>query len=297
MWVWPLGQENPLEKEMATCSSIPAWEIPQTEETGGLQFTGLQRVGNYSCLAAIHHSLQDKRFEKMPPIPCPAHCFWWHVQTVVRKHLQRWGPPGDLPTLRNWAFYLLSLSFQFSSVTQSCPTLCDPMDCSTPGFPVHHQLPELDQTQVHQVGDATIYLYLLLCHYLSLWCLQKLSPSSLLLPNMSLVRLGNEKSKNHLFSGQEARWLLRGYRDFCKGCRAYRAIQGQQNLSLKASSFTAVLGDGASSGSSFKTGRFKGKYEREREKASKRGQCSPSWEECYWVLNKKHFVKNIFTDL
>ena len=43
---------------------------------------------------------------------------------------------------------------QFSSVAQSCPTLCDPMDCSTPGFPVHHQLPELTQTHVHRVGDA-----------------------------------------------------------------------------------------------------------------------------------------------
>ena len=42
---------------------------------------------------------------------------------------------------------------QFSSVTQSCLTLCDPMDCSTPGFPVHHQLPELAQTHVHWVGD------------------------------------------------------------------------------------------------------------------------------------------------
>ena len=41
-----------------------------------------------------------------------------------------------------------------SLVTQSCPTLCDPMDCSTPGFPVHHQLLELAQTRVHQVGDA-----------------------------------------------------------------------------------------------------------------------------------------------
>ena len=43
---------------------------------------------------------------------------------------------------------------QFSSVAQSCPTICDPMDCSTPGFPVHHQLPECTQTQVHWVGDA-----------------------------------------------------------------------------------------------------------------------------------------------
>ena len=41
-----------------------------------------------------------------------------------------------------------------SSVTQSCMTLCDPMDCNTPGFPVHHQLPEFTQTHVRQVDDA-----------------------------------------------------------------------------------------------------------------------------------------------
>ena len=44
--------------------------------------------------------------------------------------------------------------FQFSSVTQSCPTLCNPMDCSTPGLPVPHQLPASTQTHVHGVGDA-----------------------------------------------------------------------------------------------------------------------------------------------
>ena len=42
----------------------------------------------------------------------------------------------------------------FSSVTQSCPTLCNPMNCSTPGLPVHHQLPEFTQAHVHCVGDA-----------------------------------------------------------------------------------------------------------------------------------------------
>ena len=41
-----------------------------------------------------------------------------------------------------------------SSVTQSCPPLCNPMDCSMPGFPVHHQLPEFTQTHVHWVGDT-----------------------------------------------------------------------------------------------------------------------------------------------
>ena len=42
----------------------------------------------------------------------------------------------------------------FNSVAQSCPTLCDPMNCSMPGLPVHHQLPEFTQTHVHWVGDA-----------------------------------------------------------------------------------------------------------------------------------------------
>ena len=51
-------------------------------------------------------------------------------------------------------FFSFTRFSQFSSVTQSCPTLCDLMDCSMPGFPVHHQLPELAITHVHQVSDA-----------------------------------------------------------------------------------------------------------------------------------------------
>ena len=43
---------------------------------------------------------------------------------------------------------------QFNSVTQSCPTLCNSMDCNTPGFPVYHQLLELAQTHVHRVSDT-----------------------------------------------------------------------------------------------------------------------------------------------
>ena len=49
----------------------------------------------------------------------------------------------------------LLCSVQFSSVAQLCPTLCDPMNRSTPGLPVHHQLPEFTQTHVHRVSDAT----------------------------------------------------------------------------------------------------------------------------------------------
>ena len=56
-------------------------------------------------------------------------------------------PPGEPSTMS------LS-SVQFSSVAQSCPTLGDPMNPSTPGLPVHHQLPEFTQTHVHRVNDA-----------------------------------------------------------------------------------------------------------------------------------------------
>ena len=75
-----------------------------------------------------------------------------------------------LVRMHNWHFHSLKVgmqngtgiledhlavsSVQFSSVTQSCPTPCDPMNRSTPGLPVHHQLPEFTQTHVHRVSDA-----------------------------------------------------------------------------------------------------------------------------------------------
>ena len=58
------------------------------------------------------------------------------------------GPYGDKTSLDN------QVPSQFSSVAQLCLTLWDPMDCSKPGLPVHHQLLELTQTHVHRVGDA-----------------------------------------------------------------------------------------------------------------------------------------------
>ena len=58
-----------------------------------------------------------------------------------------------------WSFCIFCLKFaptehQFSSATQSCPTLCDHMNCSMPSLPVHHHLPEFTQTHVHRVLDA-----------------------------------------------------------------------------------------------------------------------------------------------
>ena len=56
-----------------------------------------------------------------------------------------------------WFIYLF---IQFSSVAQSCPTLCDPMNHSKPGLPVHHQIPEFTQTHVHRVGMPSSHLIL-----------------------------------------------------------------------------------------------------------------------------------------
>ena len=61
-------------------------------------------------------------------------------------------PDTESPSSRSTKSYLYSI--QFSSVAQSCPTLCNPMNHSTPGLPVHHQLPEFTQTHVYLVGDA-----------------------------------------------------------------------------------------------------------------------------------------------
>ena len=77
---------------------------------------------------------------------------WWR-QSMVSGTKRK---PVDKCFRENISFHgCINLSIiQFSSVAQSCPTLCDPMDCSMPGFPVHHQIPELAQTYVHQIGDA-----------------------------------------------------------------------------------------------------------------------------------------------
>ena len=74
-------------------------------------------------------------------------------------------PPQDFALFLPSAWNSLatdSVSQPVSSATQSCPTLCNPMDCSTPGLPVHHQLPELTQTHVHSAGDAMQPFYPLL---------------------------------------------------------------------------------------------------------------------------------------
>ena len=89
-----------------------------------------------------------------PPIPSIC-TFSWNVKPILGVQVQ---PPSNLQLLF-FSYFLIPV--QFSSVAQSCPTLCDPMNPSTPGLPVYHQLPEFTQTHVHRVGDVCRPLLLL----------------------------------------------------------------------------------------------------------------------------------------
>ena len=94
---------------------------------------------------------------------------------------------GKVITLLFSLILLWLLMFQFSSVTQLCLTPCNPMNRSTPGFPVHHQLPEPTQTHVHRVGDA-----IQPSHPLS-----SPSPPDL---NLSSIRVFSNEWNGHLFT-------------------------------------------------------------------------------------------------
>ena len=86
--------------------------------------------------------------------------------SVFPMNIQGWFPLGltgliSLQSKGLWRVFSSTIvqkhqffNVQFSSIAQSCLTLCNPTDCSMPGLPVHHQLPELAQTHVHRVGDA-----------------------------------------------------------------------------------------------------------------------------------------------
>ena len=86
-------------------------------------------------------------------------------------------------------------SVKFSSVAQSCPTLCNPMDCSTSGSPVHHQLLELEQTHVHRVSDA-----IRTSHPLSSPSPSSIFPSIRVFSNESALRIRWPKYRNFSFN-------------------------------------------------------------------------------------------------
>ena len=111
-----LGWDDPLQEEMGTHSSILALKIPWTEVWITTVPGGCKELGMTSNWAWTHDSFQ---------------------------HL----------CLFAWSSIIL-VSICCCSVAQSCLTLCNTKECSTPGFPVHHQFSELAQTHLHWVGDA-----------------------------------------------------------------------------------------------------------------------------------------------
>ena len=113
----------------------------------------------------------------------------------MRKQRKQW------QVLFSWAPKSLQMvtqfsSVQFSSVIQSCPTLCNPMDCSTPGLPVHHQLLEFTKTHVQWVSDAIQPSHPLL----SLLLLPSIFPSIRVFSNESVLRIRWPKYWSFSFS-------------------------------------------------------------------------------------------------
>ena len=80
-------------------------------------------------------------------------CFSLRVNSSI-KHLEGECVPIEVFNHLLGNFALVTIIGEFSSAAQSCPTLCNPMNRSTPGLPVHHHLPDFTQTHVHRVGDA-----------------------------------------------------------------------------------------------------------------------------------------------
>ena len=117
---------------MATHSNILVWGIPWREEPGGLQCMRSQKV---------RHDWATNSFTSVSII---------HSSNIMQGLYLSW----RWISLNFFPGKATTCSVQFSSVAQSCPTLCDPMNHSTPGLPVHHQLLEFTQTHVHWVSDA-----------------------------------------------------------------------------------------------------------------------------------------------
>ena len=176
-WVWSLGQEDPLEKGMATYSNILAWRIPWTEKPGGLQSMGSQRMVHDWVTNTSHIELWSQTMNGIiPGIPqltkyncrhvtgqlasqrkpeiCPI--LWSSSERSaittgdsIARHTTFWAlyvHPGHLESLPMFCPPLCSSARSSTHLhcllccaksLQLCPTLCDPMDCSPPVSSVH----------------------------------------------------------------------------------------------------------------------------------------------------------------
>ena len=154
---------------MAPHSSTLAWKIPWMEEPGGCSPWG--RWGSDMAERLhFHFSLSCVGEGNGNPLQCSClenprdrEAWWAAIYGVAQSRTWlKWLSNSNSSRFLKMHILVLftaissepSTSVQFSSVTQSCPTLCDPTNGSMPGLPVHHQLPEFTQTHVHRVSDA-----------------------------------------------------------------------------------------------------------------------------------------------
>ena len=107
-----------------------------------------RRMSVVQCHKPIPHLQHASVLILLTP-PTFYKCAHTHTHTHTRKQKRT----SEKNTQKRHRYPSLD-TIQFSSVAQSCPTLCTPMKCSTPGLPVHHHLPEFTQTHVHRIGDA-----------------------------------------------------------------------------------------------------------------------------------------------
>ena len=136
-----------------SCNGLKV-EAPRGSEAADGNDTGWATSGRPYLAPPPGPKVESCPPPQLPALQNPHRCFLQgrHFSLLCRHptlHLLKTSTGMDWRDL-----YRLSPDVQFSSVVQSCPTLCDPMNCSTPGLPVHHQLPESTQTHVHWVGDA-----------------------------------------------------------------------------------------------------------------------------------------------
>ena len=136
-------------QETWDAGSIPGWRrSPGGGNSNLLQYSGLKNPMDRETWQAILHRF-SKSWTRLRRLSKHPYLSIIYLSVHLRRELPPTGHAGFHRDPRGYG-----LGFQFSSVTQLCLTLCNPMDCSTPGSPVHHQLLELTQIHVYWVHDA-----------------------------------------------------------------------------------------------------------------------------------------------
>ena len=130
------------------------WKVPQSRDSQESRLNQLNKLKSYNLIQILS---EVSEVSQLCPTLCdPMNCSLpgSSICGIFQARVLDW-VAISFSIKVNWHFLsIMYNSAQFNSVAQSCPTLCDPMNRSTPGLPVHQQLPEFTQTHVHRVRDV-----------------------------------------------------------------------------------------------------------------------------------------------